>query len=324
MKIIDRPSGCFCDRTETNPELERIDVIMMTLDAETFLEKSLFTVYREIPVKRLIICDGGSKDSTYEILEKFPRVELHKKSEIKTGAKSLEFLMTQVESNWFVLVDADIELSHGWYDEMSKHQDKFDAIENGKNIMASHKYQLDEEKIQEGTRAGSQCHLMKKEAVKNFHCDDDYMWRHTDFLMQQIIEQSGFKYGKVNDTFHIHNETERIPYKSDTSKSYRKIVIDEPKYIIIDKEKAKKKDIENAKAIVKYLDPDFHLVKRYPGVDFVIRILDRKWIEENNASWLERYDNTKSLSSTIKNFIYKNIIQKNKRARSYALKKYQK
>ena len=83
----------------------------MTLDAETFLEKSLYSVYGEVPVKRLIVCDGGSKDSTIKILENFPRTVVHVKSELKTGAKSLEFLILQVKTDWFVLVDSDIELS---------------------------------------------------------------------------------------------------------------------------------------------------------------------------------------------------------------------
>ena len=322
MKFIDKPSGCFCDRLSSDSNLEPIDVIMMTLDAETFLEKSLYSVYREIPVKRLIVCDGGSKDSTIKTLENFPRTEIHIKSEYKTGAKSLEFLISQVKTDWFVLVDSDIELSQGWYDEMCKNKEKYDAIENGKVFLAYHKYKIDEEKIQDGTRSGTQCHLLKTKSVENFHCDDDFMWRHTDFLLQQTIEKSGFKYGKVNSTYHVHNETERIPYSSDKTKAYRIIIIEEPKYIILDKKKAKQKDLDNAKAIIKYLDPEFHLVKRYPGFDFVIRHVNRNWIKETNPKWLERYDSSKSVFSSVKFLIYKYIITKNSKIRNYVLKKY--
>ena len=84
MHHIDEPLGCFLDRAKEDSRLESIDVIMLTLDAENFLEKSLYTVFREIPVNRLIICDGGSKDKTLEILKKFPRVELHVKPDLKT------------------------------------------------------------------------------------------------------------------------------------------------------------------------------------------------------------------------------------------------
>ena len=322
MKFIDKPHGIFFDRFTSVDESEGIDVIMMTLDAETFLEKSLYSIYEEIPVKRLIICDGGSKDSTIKILENYPRTEIHIKSEYKTGAKSLEFLISQVKSDWFVLIDSDIELSKGWYDEMCTGKENYDAIENGKVFLAYHKYKIDEEKLQEGSRAGTQCHLLKTKSLEKFHCDDDFMWRHTDFLMQQAIEQSGYKYGKINSVHHVHNETERIPYASDKTKAYRIIVIEEPKYIILDKRKAEQKDLDNARAIIKYLDPDFHLVKRYPGFDFVIRKLDRDWIKSTNPKWIKRYDKTKSLLSSVKFLIYKYVITKNRRIRDYAIKKY--
>lgn len=322
MKFIDKPSGSFYDRFVSDPNLQPVDVIMLTLDAEFFLEKSLYTIYREIPVKKLIICDGGSKDSTLDLLKNFPRTEIHIKSDIKTSAKSLEFLISQVKTDWFVSVDADIELSKGWYEEMCLGKEKYDAIENSKVYLAYHKYKIDEEKLEEGTRSGTICHLLKTTSVKNFKCDDDYMWRHTDFLLQQSIENSGFKYGKINSAYHVHNETERIPYGSDKTKAYRIIVIEEPKYIILDKKKAKQKDIENARAIIKYLDPDFHLIKRYPGFDFVIRILDRNWIKETNPKWLSRFDQSKSVFATMKFIIYKYIITKNRRIRDYAIKKY--
>ena len=80
------------DRKEKQPELESIDVLMLTLDEETFIERCLHSIYREIPVRRLIVCDGGSKDNTIEVLKNFPRVELHVRPDIRTTAKILEFL----------------------------------------------------------------------------------------------------------------------------------------------------------------------------------------------------------------------------------------
>lgn len=87
LRYIDRPVGSFVDRKITEPKLEPIDVIMATLDSEFVLEKCLYTVYREIPVRKLFVCDGGSKDETFEILKKFPRVKVFVKPEIRTGGK---------------------------------------------------------------------------------------------------------------------------------------------------------------------------------------------------------------------------------------------
>jgi len=68
MRFIEKPTGKFIDRGMNEEPLGAIDVVMLTLDAELSLEKSLFSIYKEIPVNRLIVCDGGSKDNTIKIL----------------------------------------------------------------------------------------------------------------------------------------------------------------------------------------------------------------------------------------------------------------
>ena len=295
------------------PEFEPIDVLMATLDAEHFIEKCLYTVYREIPVRKLFVCDGGSKDDTLTILKKFPRVEIHNRPDIRTGAKLVEFLISLVGTKWCAFIDSDLELSPGWYDEMRKHEDQYDVLENSVTILAYHKYIQDKEKLEPLGRSGNLCHLIKKDAMKDFRCEDDYMWRHTDFLLRQVVEKSGYKYEKIDTTMHTHNETERIPYASDEVKSYRKIIINDPQYVIIDKKKARLKDIEHSKGVVKYLDPDFPMAKNYLGFDFLIRTLDRKWVEENGPAWLKRYDKARSISFSVMYFFYRNVISKNKK-----------
>ena len=313
MHHIDEPSGCFRDRVKEDPQVEPIDVIMLTLDAENFLEKSLYTVFREIPVSRLIICDGGSKDKTLEILKKFPRVELHVKPDLKTTGKALEYLISLTNTEWFVLVDSDIELGKGWYDEMKKYQSKYDVIENSKSLLGYHFYREDTEKLEENSRAQDQCHLIKKSAMKNYHCDDDFMWRFTDYLIRQVSEDAGYKYGKASTTHHIHHETERIPYSSDSEKNFSKIVFTEPKVIVTDKDKARLYDIKHAKAVVKYLDPNHKLIKKNKNFNDLIKILDRKWIEENGPKWLERYDKGSSMNLGLKKFVKKKLLKKSKR-----------
>jgi len=290
LRYIEKPFGSFVDRKQENSNQETIDVIMLTLDAENFLEKSLFTIYREIPVRRLIVCDGGSKDLTLSILKKFPRVEIHERPDIRTTGKVLEFLISLTETDWFVIIDSDIELERGWYDEMKKHENEFDVLENGKVILAYHMYKEYKEKMEKDHRSSDFCHLVKKSAVKNYHLDDDYMWRFTDFFFQQVVEKSGFSYGKINTTMHIHNETERIPYKSDNEKNFSKYVWEKPKIVVIDKKKAREFDIKHAKAIVKYLDPDFPPIKKNKGIGLVIKTLDRDWVKKNGHRWLDRYD----------------------------------
>jgi len=302
LNYIDRPSGSLIDRTVVEPELEQIDVIMATLDAASFLEKGLYSVYREIPVRKLYVCDGGSKDKTLEILKKFPRVTVFIKPEINTGGKILEFLFSLSETKWFAIVDSDIELYPGWYDEMRKNRES-DVLESSNRIKAYHLYREDREKLREESRSGDFCHLIRKEAVQDYHSDDDFMWRYTDIFFRQVVEKSGYRYSKVNTAKHVHNETERVPYESDEEKNFRKMVWNEPKWVIIDKKKADIQNLKNAKAIIKYLDPDFHIVKKIKWLDGIIKNVDRKWVMKNGPKWLARYERGSSITFSLKTYI---------------------
>lgn len=279
--------------------MEPIDVVMLTLDADSFLERCLYSAYREIPIRKLLVCDGGSKDETHSIFGKFPRVELFVRPDIRTTGKGLEFVFSKVETEWCVILDADIELAAGWFDEMSKSKDAYDLLESGKMVNAYHMYREDPLKMEENQRSFDMCHLARRSAVQTFRCDDDFMWRVTDILLRQNAEKSGFKYGKICTTLHVEHETERIRYESDTQKSYQKVVWDEPRFVIIDKEKYWEQMIRNGKAVVKYLNPDHSLV-RGVGFDFLIKNLDRKWVEQNGPQWLERYDKPVAPSLRIK------------------------
>jgi hypothetical protein len=60
------------DRFKKEPNLEPVDAVMMTLDAETYLEKTLDAMYREVPIKQLFVIDGGSKDKNDITIRKIP------------------------------------------------------------------------------------------------------------------------------------------------------------------------------------------------------------------------------------------------------------
>lgn len=311
MRHIDKPYGCFIDRYGVEPELESVDIGMTTLDAENFLEKSLYSIYKEIPVRKLFICDGDSKDKTLNILQKFPRVEIHIKPEFKTTGKALEFLISLMETDWIALIDSDIELSEGWYDKMSENKSKYDALENSRRVLAYHFYREDKNKLDENQRAGDICHMLRRTSVQKFHCDDDYMWRMTDYFLRQIVESSGFKYGKIDTTMHVHNETEGISYPSDEKKIYKKLVFREPEVTIVNQDKYNEIEIQRVKAIIKYLDPESTLMKNDKGIDSLISMLDKEWIIKNGPKWLERYNRGISINFKIKKFIY-NIIHRTK------------
>jgi glycosyltransferase involved in cell wall biosynthesis len=276
---------CFVDRYATDKD--GVDVLLQTLDAEAFLERFLFSLYAEVPVARLIVCDGGSKDRTISILEKFPRVELHIRPDIRTTGKGLEFLLSQATAEWVMHMDADLSFPRGWYDEMCKYRDRFDAFDSAR-VLAYEFYREDPAVSDPNKRpVVSSPQMARRKALEKYKVDDDYIWRIDDIVSRQAVEKAGFRYGKVSTTFHFHHTTEVLQYESDPSKSYHKIVFEKPKFIVVNPKTMRDTLVRTAKAYVKYVDPNLPYV---PNVDDLLALLEREWIQNNGPAWLERYD----------------------------------
>ena len=293
-KYVDHPFGVFHDRLlRDKASFPAVDVVMLTLDADNFLRRCLCSLYREVPVKRLLVCDGGSKDDTKAIFHGFPRVQFFCRPDIRTMGKAYEFLFSKVETEWCVIIDSDLELSEGWFDKMCLKRQELDVMEcEGRTLVYHFARDYPLAKL-DSTRPSDSCYLARTKALSKFQCDDDYVWRMTDFYFRQQVEKTGFKYGKV-PVRRFHHETERAPYRSDEEKLYQKMVCPEPQWIVIDQNKLDVIMVKYAKGIVKYLDPEFPLVKADDAFDEVILRLDRSWVAENGSAWLPRYDKATS------------------------------
>jgi len=275
------------DRRIKEPNLEPVDVLLFTLDAETYLEKCLDSVYREIPVNKVIVLDGGSKDKTMEILRKYPRMEIHVRPDIRTTGKGCEFSLARASTPWIVFMDADIELPPGWYDEMLKYRDRYDFF-GCKRIMHYEFHRVDPTSIDLNQRPMGAPWLARADCLRNYHVDDDYMWRATDLLLRQVVEKDGYRFGKVATTYHYHHTTDKPMYESDVAKRGSRLVFEEPKMEILDKANWEKRLDNWRRAIVKYIDPDFI----YPRVDdellSQLQRLDIEWVKKTNIEWYNR------------------------------------
>lgn len=272
------------DRRTKEPNLEPVDVLLFTLDEETYLERCLDSVYREIPVNRVLVLDGGSKDKTLEILKKYPRMEIHVRPDIKTTGKGCEFMFSRATTPWLAIIEAHIELPAGWYDEMVKHKDKYDFF-GCKRIMHYEFRRVDPFSPNTNRRPQGAPWLARLDCFKNYHVDDDFMWRATDMLLRQVAEKDGYRYGEVAATYHYHHTTDNPMYESDKEKRGSRLVFEEPR-IEISNEINWGERVENLnRAIVKYIEPQFY----YPHVDdgLLSRLmkLDMEWIKETNIEW---------------------------------------
>jgi hypothetical protein len=214
--------------------------------------------------------------------------------EIRTTGKALEFLFGKTESEWVMITDADLTFPKGWYDEMCKYREQYDAFDS-RRVLAYEFYREDPQtmKLYERPIVNSP-QMARREILQTYKVDDDYLWRITDVVLRQTVEKNGYRYGKVLSTFHFHHTGEEIQYKSDPSKSATRLVFQEPKEITTNASVFRKRLQDTAMAYVKYVDPNLSYAKD-AGIDrSLLPLLDRQWVLEHGPAWIKRYDRAKS------------------------------
>jgi glycosyltransferase involved in cell wall biosynthesis len=100
-----------------------VDVVVLTKNSERVLEECFDSIYRNVPVNRLIVVDGYSTDSTLEIVQKFSdrhgNVILIRDNGTRGSARLKG--IKEVETEWFVFVDSDVALCDNWYSKAKRY-----------------------------------------------------------------------------------------------------------------------------------------------------------------------------------------------------------
>ncbi|MEM3612700.1 MAG: glycosyltransferase family A protein [Candidatus Bathyarchaeia archaeon] len=99
--------------------IESVDVVVLTKNSERVLEKCLNSIYKNIPVNRLIIVDGYSTDSTLKIIEKFREKYGNVVLLMDNGTRGSARMkgIKEVKTEWFVFVDSDVVLCDKWFEK---------------------------------------------------------------------------------------------------------------------------------------------------------------------------------------------------------------
>lgn len=258
----------FVDRYASDPA-GAVDVIIPVIHSNELWEANLQSIYREIPVARLLIGDGGCVDDTVAIVSRYPRVVLHDHRAVKTIGYSERLLIEAVETEWFIHLHSDVFLPDGWFDAMRKHQPHYDYFGCLERDTVLVEFDADYgDRPWAGAQFGRT--LAFTEGLKIV--DDDFIYRQGDFLYRRMIEEGGFKEGFVRDTFHYHQAMFRKSAWQRNVKSVR-----------IDVESSPGEEVRTAetmaKGVVKYFEPPFML-------DAVVLHVDR--LEELGVlSWSE-------------------------------------
>lgn len=275
----------FMDRKAIKNEIG-VDVILPIYNTNPLFEKNLISFYREIPINRLIVGDGGSTDDSIKILSKFPRVKLIDQSHLNTLGFCLVELISNVETDWFIYLHSDVYLPESWYDKMKPFQNKYDWFECGPHITTLINYELN---LKHNKRSYSGSQMGRKKAFENIIniIDDDFLYRNEDIIFQELIILNGYKWGRIPVCFHYHQVLNKRGKKEP---EFKKVTIER----YSDKQWEIKTNFMQVKGIIKYLKPKIHLIK---AVNININLLKiqkaidinkfKKWVEITNKEWLK-------------------------------------
>ena len=103
-----------------------VDVVIITKNSENILSECLKSVYKNVPVNRLIVVDGYSTDKTLAIVRKFQKkhgniLVIQDKGNRATARQKG---INQVKTEWFMFVDSDAVLCKGWFKKAEKYLGK--------------------------------------------------------------------------------------------------------------------------------------------------------------------------------------------------------
>jgi hypothetical protein len=276
----------FVDRFLTEPE-QAVDVIVPVIHTNELWRTNLLSFYREIPIHKLFIGDGGCIDNSIEVVKQFPRVEVQDHRAYKSLGYSLRKLIEGVEADWFIYVHSDVYLPPGWFDTMQAHQAEYDWFGCPMKHTVMVQYEIPEEvRPYAGSQMGRKSAFMPRVGT----IDDDYVYRQEDFVLVDVVEKAGFKHGKIEDTFHYH----QTMYKpTPWVRKVRSVNLD----VYVSPEEEVRNRIMQARGIIKYLEPNNPalIAEATMSIERLFELGEltpanwpefKQWVAQTNAKWL--------------------------------------
>ena len=193
--------------------MESIDVVMLTKNSEHLLNKCLKSIYRNVPVKRLIIVDGFSTDNTLKIINEFNKRYRNIKIITEKGsrAKARERGIREVNTEWFMFVDSDVILCEKWFEKAEKNIDNnvgavwglnIDVIPNIKNKLFLKFFAIVARKCF-NLRGGMHDTLIQHELVKNIEIPEQ-LHAYEDAYIIKWVRKKGYKAIVGDDIYCLH------------------------------------------------------------------------------------------------------------------------
>lgn len=276
----------FVDRLSLDAA-DAVDVIIPIIHTNELWRANLHSVYREIPIHRLLIGDGGCKDDSLDIVKAFPRVEIFDHRSFVSLGYSLRKLIEEVRTEWFIYVHSDVYLPPGWFNTMRAHQPSYDWFGCPQRLTVMVEYPLVDPRR---PYAGSQMGRKAAFEAGISRIDDDYVYRQEDFVLADIVRKAGYTEGRIEDTFHYHQLAHRA---SPWSRKVKRVVLE----VEETPEEEVRAAMTQARGIIKYLDPDPVLadwvrvnVDRLVALEKTTWAAFLDWVASTHAEWLPQLD----------------------------------
>ena len=188
-----------------------VDVVIITKNSEHMLNVCLESVYKNVPVNRLIVVDGGSTDRTLDIVREFK--EKHGKvlviQDRGSRATARQKGLDQVKTAWFMFVDSDVVLCENWFKKAEKHIGENVGAVWGIEIWSTIQnptilkmFLLVTRKIFD-LRGGTHDTLIRTDAVKDIEIPK-VLHVFEDAYIKDWITQKGYKLIACYDPFCVH------------------------------------------------------------------------------------------------------------------------
>jgi GT2 family glycosyltransferase len=111
--------------------MKKVSVVILNWNGRQLLEQFLPSVirYSSAAYAEVIVADNGSTDGSLPMLEeKFPQVGLIRLPDNYGFAEGYNRALEQIDSEYTVLLNSDVEVTPGWLDELVKAMDADPAI----------------------------------------------------------------------------------------------------------------------------------------------------------------------------------------------------
>ncbi|MEM2366831.1 MAG: glycosyltransferase family 2 protein [Candidatus Bathyarchaeia archaeon] len=197
--------------------IESVDVVVLTKNSDRVLEKCLNSIYKNIPVNRLIVVDGYSTDSTFKIIEKFREKYGNVVLLLDNGTRGSARMkgIKEVKAEWFVFVDSDVVLCDKWFEKAkSILADDVGGVwgieiwEDIRNPLVLKLFLKITWKIFD-LRGGTHDLLVRREAIKDIDIPRN-LHVFEDAFIKDWIEKKGYRLVATYDPYCVHYRSPEV------------------------------------------------------------------------------------------------------------------